>query len=83
MEKMIVVFILLIICLLLYYKSISLKKKYFLEANKFKNEIEILKVKNLILEKKFDLDSVYKLEINELSSQVLELHKYLIDKHLK
>lgn len=83
MEKMIVVFILLIICLLLYYKSISLKKKYFSEANKFKSEIEILKVKILVLEKKFDLDSVYKLEINELSSQVLELHKYLIDKHLK
>lgn len=74
----------LIICLLLYYKSVVLRKRYFLKAKEYKGEIEILKAKIEVLEKKIDLDSIDKFEINELSSQVLELHKLLIKNiHLK
>ncbi len=83
MEKTLASFILLIICLLLYYKSIMLKKKYFQKATEFKSQIEMLKLKIIILEKKFDLNPISTLEVEELSNQVLELHEFFVDKHTK
>lgn len=60
-----------------------LKKKYFQIAIEFKSQIDMLKLKIVVLEKKIDLNPINKLEVEELSNQVLELHEFFVDKHTK
>lgn len=81
--EILIFFFLIIICLLLYYKSIIQRKRYIQKANYFRKEIEILKSKILFLESKSDSNSVNSININDLSSQLIGLHKALLEKHLK
>ena len=67
----------------LIYKSVKLKKQFIKKSKLVQEEIEELKIKNILIEEKNDVNRIASNDVNEITKQVANLHKLVIKKHLK
>lgn len=83
MEKLIGSFFLLFILLSLYLKSFSIKKRYFRKSILYRKKIQKIKSKINVLDSRLEINSFEKKEVDDLSKQVLDLHKLIFKKYNK
>lgn len=83
MEKNIGSFLLVVTLLFLYFKSLKIKKKYFKKSILFKNKIQKIKSKKKKLDTKFEIDLFEKKKVDDLTKQVLDLHKLILENKIK
>lgn len=74
MEKIIGLAFLIIILFLMYFSMILYNKRYLQKVREFDIELQNMRSKISILESKFDVSSIEKEELANLSKEVLDLH---------